>query len=142
MSRPLGEPSLDDIDAILRFLPAFDRPDCEVGDFEDGTAEDGSPLPRHFAASPTLIEFLQALQDHSWVYEFDWTEWQPVAERYAKNDGLLADAGLGTIRKILTTHVRREHFEDGHLAGVVRSGHVAAVLRRLQALRGDLARSA
>ncbi len=142
MSRPLGEPSLADIDALLRFLPAFEQPDVEVGDFEAGTAEDGTPLPRHFAASPTLLEFLQALQDHNWVFEFDWSEWQPVAERYAKNAALLADAGLGTIRKILTTHVRREHFEDGHLAGVVRSGHIAAVLKRLAALRGELSPAA
>lgn len=142
MSRPLGEPTLEDIDAILRFLPAFERPDFEAGGFEEGTAEDGSKLPRHFAASPTLLEFMQALQDHNWVHEFDWTEWQPVAERYAKNEALLADAGLGTIRKILTTHVRREHFEDGHLLGVVRSGHAAAVLRRLRAIRGELAKSA
>ena len=141
MSRPLGEPTLHDIDALLRFLPTFERPDFEPGGFEEGTAEDGTPLPRHFAASPTLIEFMQALQDHNWVFEFDWSEWQPVAERYAKNDSLLDGAGLGTIRKILTTHVRREHFEDGHLLGVVRSGHVAAVLRRLSALRGDMQRA-
>ena len=42
---------------------------------------------------------------------------------------------LGTIRKLLTLHVQKERFAPGHLTRMVRRGHLAAVLKRLRALR-------
>ena len=112
------DPSLGDIDALLRFLPAAETP---VFDRTGG-----------------LTELVQVLYDHGWVSEFDWSEWQPVAERYARNPALLRDIGLGTLRKLFTTHVRRDRFCEGHLAEIARSGHLLALLRRLHEIRGGL----
>jgi hypothetical protein len=81
---------------------------------------------------------IQALYQHGWVLDFDWSEWQPVAERYARDPHLLRDAGLGTLRKLFTTHVRRERFCDGHLAEIARSGHLQALLARLAEVRSGL----
>jgi hypothetical protein len=40
-----------------------------------------------------------------------------------------------TLRKLLTTHVRADRFVEGHLAGVLESGHMLAILRRLKDIR-------
>ena len=61
-----------------------------------------------------------------------------MADRYLKNPTLLRDVGLGTLRKLFTTHVRKERFCDGHLAEILRSGHLAQLLRRLQEIRAGL----
>ena len=139
MTRPLDEPGLADVDAILRFLPLLSAPGFDAGHFHPAETHEGVTMPPMFGASPVLLDLIQALLDHHWVLEFDWTEWQPVAERYAHHPELLADAGIGTVRKILTTHVRKDHYVEGHLAEVVRSGHLVAVLRRLETLRAGLA---
>ena len=47
----------------------------------------------------------------------------------------LAAADFDTVRRLLTLHVRADRFNAGHLGAVARSGHLAAVLRRLRALR-------
>ena len=39
---------------------------------------------------------------------------------------------------LLTTHVRCDHFVEGHFAGMLESGHITAILRRLQAIRPSL----
>lgn len=133
------DPSLADIDALLRFLPTIEQPDFDPGRMHPAAApgEEGHDAP-YFEASPEMEELILALHQHGWVSDFDWSEWQTVAERYAKNPTLLKEAGLGTLRKLFTTHVQREKFCDGHLAEVARSGHLAALLRRLHEIRGGL----
>ena len=131
------DPSTDDIDAVLAFLPILEQPDFDPGVLR------GPPLhhdtePVRFEASPPLIDFIKALYDHDFVSSFDWSEWQPVAQRYAGNPSLLAGAGLGTVRKLITTHVRKDHFRNGHIAEAIRSGQLLAVLRRLKDIRAAL----
>ena len=141
------DPSAEDIDAVLDFLPALEQPTVTraaqpetlaSGDNPD-TAE--IPIEKPWAdASPALWDFVQALYDHHFVseFEFDWTEWQTVAERYVEHPELLSDVGLGTVRKLFTTHVRKEGFSEGHLSKMVRSGHITAILHRLGELRRRL----
>lgn len=108
----------------------------EVTEGEDGTRTMAMP---YFESSPELMALIQTLYDHNWIADdFDWPAWQPVAERYAKEPGLLDEADLGTLRKLFTTHVRKERFCDGHLAEVTRSGHLLALLQRLAQIRNQL----
>ena len=37
--------------------------------------------------------------------------------------------------KLLTTHVRTDRITEGHLANVLESGHITAILRRLKQIR-------
>ena len=39
------------------------------------------------------------------------------------------------ILKLLTTHVRKERFCEGHLAAMFEDGHIVALLRRLKVIR-------
>jgi hypothetical protein len=137
------DPSLHDIDAVLRFLPVVASPDFDPGRMHSGVSstsrsDEKTPTPPYFEASPELDGLIQTLYDHHFISNFDWSEWQPVAERYAREPSLLSGAGLGTLRKLFTTHVRRERFCDGHLAEVFKSGHLLALLRRLETIRAGL----
>jgi len=44
------------------------------------------------------------------------------------------EADLQTVRRLLTTRVRKERFCEGHLAGLCESGHIVSVLKRLKQL--------
>jgi len=45
---------------------------------------------------------------------------------------------VDVIRKLLTTHVRKERFCEGHLLAMFESGHIVNVLRRLKGLRSTM----
>ena len=82
-------------------------------------------------------EFVQALYDHGFVQNFDWPGWEE-AQAYVERPELLASADLETCIKLLTTHVRKERFCDGHLAEMITTGHLLAVLHRLEELRPSI----
>ena len=120
------------IDAILQFLDVFEADDFVSGQWH---SEKGS-MP-WFEQSEEVGRFVQALYDNGWIVSFDWTAWQKEAARYVESPELLISADLETIQKLLTTHVRKERFCEGHLAGMFRSGHVVAMLRRLREIRQE-----
>jgi hypothetical protein len=65
------------------------------------------------------------------VYSFDWPGWQPEADRLYRNDKALRAASLSDLRKLLTTHVRKDRFCEGHLKAMVTAGHVLAILEQV-----------
>jgi hypothetical protein len=84
--------------------------------------------------NPTVPQFQRAFYDHGFIRDFDWISWQPTAVRIFKNPGLLQKAQMRTCIKLLTLHIRRERFDDGHLAEMLRTGHITAILRRMSKL--------
>jgi hypothetical protein len=119
-------PSLADIDAVLAHLPALERP-------ADGRH------PPWFGAPPAVARLQDALARHGFVIGFDWPAWRPEADRYHDDHALLARASLLDVCKLLTLHVRADRFIGGHFVGAVESGLIAAILRRLRAIRDELA---
>lgn len=51
------------------------------------------------------------------------------------NKELVPEIGPLTLRKLLTAHVRADRFSEGHLASVLESRHITAMLRRLKRIR-------
>ncbi len=121
------------IDAVTRFLSEFENPTVSHGRLQ---VRDG--LMPWIETSPAVTAFVETLYEHGWVTPFDWGEWQDIAARYVESPALAADADIETIQKLLTTHVRKDRFCDGHLVAMIECGHIAACLRRLQVLRHDL----
>ena len=68
---------------------------------------------------------------------FDWTTWQAEAQRFLAPD-VVATASLDEVRRLLTLHVRKERFCEGHLDAVIASGHLAALAARLAVLAAEL----
>jgi hypothetical protein len=124
----------EQIDAILPFLNRFSADGFVVGKMRC----DPGKFP-WYEFSNTVTEFQQCLYDNGWVTAFEWPEWQDVAKEYVDLPHKIEQADADTIRKLFTTHVRKERFCDGHLAEMFESGHIVALLRRLQEIRRTMA---
>jgi hypothetical protein len=121
------------LDAILRFLPIFERPGCVFGEWHSP----GEQFPYH-DVSREVMDFCQALYDQQIVFSFDWPSWQDEARRLYFDPVALEKADLLTLRKLLTTHVRKDRFVGGHLASMFECGHITAILRRLKGIREQM----
>jgi hypothetical protein len=126
----------EQIDAVLEYLPTFERPGYQAGEWR--TREGSFPS---FVYHSEVTDFIQTLYEQGFVIYLDWTSWREHAERYQSDSASLAEADLLTLRKLLTVHVRADRFVEGHLAGVFASGHIAAILRRLEQVRDEMAES-
>jgi hypothetical protein len=81
---------------------------------------------------------VDALYAGGFIEPFDWPSWQDQAKEYVDHPDLLASADLEVLQKLFTTHVRKERFCSGHLAAMIRCGHLTAVLKRLAEIRQDM----
>ena len=126
----------DNIDAILKFLPEFEQEGCEFGHMTlmEQTPDGAFVLP-DCVLGKTGSRFFHALYENGWVVDFDWPSWQDQAEQYYLHPEKLQLVDINTIRRLLTTHVRKDRFCGGHLLSAFKSGHLTEVLRRLQAIR-------
>jgi hypothetical protein len=123
------------LNAILPFLDAFKRKGFKYGEWP--VAWETSVIP-HFEDSDPVAAFVQALYDNGWIETFDWFKWQDTAAKYVDSPDLLASADAEMIRKLLTTHVRKDYFCEGHLAAMFENGHIVALLRRLKEIRAGM----
>lgn len=124
-------PTTKQIDAILPFLDRFEADTFEVGAWLRQPG--GFSL---FEWSDAVSEFHRALYDNGWISpSFNWVDWQDTARQYVGQPQKVDAADVMTIRKLLTTHVRKERFCEGHLTSMFGNGHVVALLRRLKAIR-------
>jgi hypothetical protein len=133
MASPDIVPSPEQIDAILAFLPEFERNDFVASRVE---IRPGC-FPFHVYAEE-VEQFLSALYENGFVSRFKWSDWQEEARQYFAQPELLRTADIQVIRKLITLHVRKERFCEGHLSVMIKSGHIAALLRRLKELRTQM----
>jgi hypothetical protein len=123
-----------DFEAILRFLPAFEDPDVAFMEPLDPRPEvPGVIVSDEPDLSPLAKEFIDELHDHGWIIHFDWVKWD-LGPRLDQHRELIAMARVETLRRLLTCHVRADHFTYGHLEYAFESGAFTAILRRLQGL--------
>lgn len=123
-------PRQNRVGAILAFLPVFDSPGFAFGE----TVAPPGQLP-YARMAPEVDAFVQALYDNGWVEPFDWSEFQEEAIGFFENPSRLETVDLETIRKLLTLHVRKDRFCEGHILEMLETGHIQAILRRLAALQ-------
>jgi hypothetical protein len=132
-SQPVDTDLRGRLKAVTAFLPIFEA--ITPDDFAHlvGSSETGPrPVIGHLEYHPAVYEFTEVCYANGLVLGFDWGAWSYRARRYMENPNLVKAASLETCLKLLTTHLRAERFCDGHLAEVLRSGHITAVLRRFQ----------
>ena len=123
----------EQIDAILVFLPIFEREDYKFGEW----VEKSGQVP-YLAESQEVLAFHQALYREKMIVVFDWNSWGEEAKRYQSDRDALAKADLLTVRKLLTAHARADRFMEGHFVSVFESGHIIAILLRLEAIREEM----
>jgi hypothetical protein len=128
------------IEALLPFVRTFEVMGFQCGECPQSELDSphGSIIPG-FGANDPVASFVEALHDHGWIEPFDWNAWQDQAARYVASPALVAGADAETIRKLLTSHVRKDRERHGHLAAQFESGHVLELLRRLRAIATERA---
>ena len=122
---------VEQIDAVLEHLPRLEKAGYQFGEWR--VPENHTP---YFLFSPEANEFISALYEQGILITFDWQDRWEEAKRYELNREALRTADLLTIRKLLTTHVRKDRFVEGHLASICDQG----LLRAILAPQGDSCR--
>ena len=93
---------------------------------------DDLPFDNHLREA--IHEFIELAGANDFMVPFDWPSWHEDALQYFEGPEMLDAASLGAIQKLITFHVRKERFCEGHLPEMVRSGHICSILRRLSEL--------
>jgi len=126
------------IDAVLKYLPLLKQPgfvpSTRYGCKKDEDGVISLPMEQN---SPEIDNLMSDLYDNGFIESFDWSSWQDTASLYVEEPKRLAEADLDTLKKLLTTHARKDRFCEGHFSAMVKCGHIAAVLERLAELRAE-----
>jgi hypothetical protein len=111
------------IDALLAFLPGFEKPNRSFIREWRG----GYPI-----YDDDVDAFFTLASEDCWLdYEY-----QPaVAGKLLVDDDAIAQADLDTLKTMFTYCVRGERFSDGFRATLLEHGRVQTLLRRLQLLQ-------
>lgn len=132
---PLPPPARDGFTAVLAFLPIFEAPGFEAGDWRGGDKDENGVIRIPWVEYATqVLDFLRVLSLHGWVVPFDWPSWLPEAKRLVEPGGV-EGADVETLQRLLTTIVRQDRFVEGNLASAFESGLVVRILRRIAELR-------
>jgi hypothetical protein len=127
------EITADDIDALLAFLPLFERPGrtfARWGEVEKNA--DGSislPFPVYDEDGE---EFFSLVGQRGWL---DYGYKPEEAARMLADADFIGRASLEQMKTMLTFCVRGERFCDGHWESLLLGGQIVALLRRLEDLR-------
>jgi Family of unknown function (DUF6508) len=129
--------AIENIDALLKFLPEFSQTenDFMTWHMAEPRSDGISTLPYPDYA-PIVDQFRQLVSQDFWCdYHY----------QRAEVDAMLGDetsipiASLDQIKSMLTYFVRGERFCDGLQNRLIREGKIAAILQRLQVLRDQMA---
>ena len=136
MSRDPAEPTRTAMDTLLTCLPDFENPSFESGSWHQPCerGQESTTLPS-YQFDEILESFVSACHKHGWITSAAWPAWQKSAERLMGDKTALAVADAQTIRKLITFHIRKERFREGHLAAMFQVGHIVSLLRRLAEIR-------
>jgi hypothetical protein len=128
---------IENINALLPFLPEFSQTEkdfmtwCSATPRTDGIGT--LPYPDY---APIVDQFRQLVSQEFWCdYHYQSAE---VADMLG-DETSIAIASLDQIKSMLTYFVRGERFCDGLQNRLIREGTIAAILRRLQVLRDQMA---
>ena len=120
------------LDAVCKYLPYFESKDFTPGAWENMGEEDTASFYNY---NDMINEFIYELYEQGFIIGFNWPKWQSEAMKYQKDPDLIDSADLLTIQKLLTLHIRKERFQEGHLAEIIKSGFLQKILKRLVGLK-------
>jgi hypothetical protein len=129
-----GDPSPADLAVVAGMLEAIEALTGTPTEWGGGPQPDGRMQLNYAIPAPAAEKLRDALYHRKLIlYGFHWGTWSAEAESF-RDPATLATATLDDLRKLFTYHVRKDRFVEGHYAGVIEDGHMAALLRRLREL--------
>ena len=127
------QPSTQQIDSLLRFLPAFKRQGFW---FERVIWESGQISS--VEKSPEARMFLRTLRDDGWVLAGGNQHWKESSESWVRASAGLGRLDLDGLQRAFSSWVERDRLLPGHLGALYERGDLTAALERLQAMRDVL----
>jgi len=127
--------SMKNLDTLLKYLPIFES---DKFDSTDEKLLKENNLPFMLCYSKEVNDFVEDFYKSNLFYNFKWSEWQNEALKYFEKPELLKNVDIEIIRKLLTLHIRKERFCEGHLIDIIDSKHIVEILKRLKQIREDM----
>lgn len=132
MDSELTEVSIENIEKVLRYLPYFEDTNNNFYRISDKFSLDP------YIYNVKVQEFISTLYSGNFIQPFDWAEWQSEAQKLVTDERLLKDADITIIIKLFTTHIRKDRFCSGHLASMIKKGHILHLLKKLKTITEEL----
>lgn len=128
------EPTLADLATVAAMVAEIEAITTRPAEWRGGEREaDGSVQMPFVTYAPAAERLLRAIYEHNLIVTFDWTSWQAEAQRFL-DPAAANTASVEEVRRLLTLHIRKERFVEGHFAAMISNGHIGVLLRRLQTL--------
>ena len=130
--------STSQIDQILAFLPYFKGGGDGFGQnahFDEKVFDKGCVLPS--VLNEKTSEFVRACYNLGFIESFDWMAWSREKSDLVNSGIGIESLNVEEIRKLLTNHIRRDRFHDGHLLEMLRSRTITRILERLKEIRKE-----
>jgi hypothetical protein len=126
----------DDIDALLEFLPLFEKPGREFAKWSEMVKNaDGSFSLPYPVYDEDVEEFFSLVGQRGWI---DVGYKPEEAARMLADEEFIKGASLEQVKTMLTYCVRGERFCDGHRESLLVGGQIVALLGRLKAIREQM----
>lgn len=88
--------------------------------------------------SEEVRNFRKELDDVGFLLVFDWTQWISDHEEFKDTNNpireKIAGADIETLRKLMTSYIRGDRFNEGLFIHVILKGHISNILLRLREL--------
>ncbi len=125
---------------LASLVPVLESPDADFGRWELPPPVDGVHSLGYFVFGPTASAFRAAVAQGDWiVVGFDWRSWMQSEGRTLRDDpDKLAVATPEQLAWLLTAIVRSDRFVEGSIEGAFKSGLLARIARRAEALLDEL----
>lgn len=123
-----GSITKEEIKKLIDYLEFFQNTDSIFFTEEKG----------YWVESSEVSEFRKQLSDTNFLIVFDWVQWISDNKEFKDlNNDLYSEimnADLETLRKLMTSYIRGDRFNEGLFINVILKGHVTNILLRLQEL--------
>lgn len=125
---------LEDIDALLSYLPLFEDPGRTfvkswAGGEKNASGTFTMPYPIY---EDDVLSFIRLAGQPTWS---DYSYYPAKARKMLEDDTIIANCSLADFKTMLTYCVRGERFCDGHWEGLLKSGRIVVLLKRLKEMR-------
>ncbi|WP_334076646.1 DUF6508 domain-containing protein [Paenibacillus sanfengchensis] len=118
-----------EIESLISFLDYFQNTDNTFYEVVNG----------YYRESPEVRRFREELDRTGFLIVFNWHEW--LAEHKVFTDLAkpieepVRSADLDTLRKLMTSYIRGDRYNEGLFIQAILNGHITCILLRLKALK-------
>lgn len=116
------------IDKFISYVDIFAQDDFTP--YQKIKVEDGE----FEVYSEEVDSFIQLFYKSKLLVNFRWQDWQKEALKFFENPLLVNEASEEDVLKLLTLHIRKDRFFDGHLGEMIETKHISQILQRLKNL--------